>query len=250
MKAMIFAAGLGTRLRPLTDEMPKALIPVAGVPMLERVIRKMIAAGVDDITVNVHHFSEKIIDFLRSNDDFGITIHVSDESGRLLDTGGGILYARHRLDGNEPFIVHNADILTDIDIAELYRRHIATGADATLLVSPRVTSRYLIFDENNRLRGWTNTGTGEVRPEGFVVDVNHHKQLAFGGVHVVSPTIFPSLEVFSSDAKFSIIPYYLSVCSTLKICGYTPERAFGWHDIGKPASLLEAEKAVNAGLLS
>ena len=121
MKAMIFAAGLGTRLRPLTDHTPKALVSVAGKPMLERVILRLKEAGFNDITVNIHHFGEQIIKFLRANNDFGITIHLSDERDMLLDTGGGIKKARPFLDGNEPFLVHNADILSDINLAELYR---------------------------------------------------------------------------------------------------------------------------------
>lgn len=119
MKAMIFAAGLGTRLRPLTDHTPKALVSVAGKPMLERVILRLKEAGFNDITVNIHHFGEQIIEFLRANNDFGITIHLSDERNMLLDTGGGIKKARPFLDGNEPFLVHNADILSDINLAEL-----------------------------------------------------------------------------------------------------------------------------------
>ena len=149
MKAMIFAAGLGTRLRPLTDHTPKALVSVAGKPMLERVILRLKEAGFNDITVNIHHFGEQIIEFLRANNDFGITIHLSDERDMLLDTGGGIKKARPFLDGNEPFLVHNADILSDINLAELYRHHRESNAEATLLVSQRQTSRYLLLDDVN-----------------------------------------------------------------------------------------------------
>ena len=158
---MIFAAGLGTRLRPLTDHTPKALVSVAGKPMLERVILRLKEAGFNDITVNIHHFGEQIIEFLRANNDFGITIHLSDERDMLLDTGGGIKKARPFLDGNEPFLVHNADILSDINLAELYRHHRESNAEATLLVSQRQTSRYLLLDDANRLHGWINKSTGE-----------------------------------------------------------------------------------------
>ena len=120
MKAMIFAAGLGTRLRPLTDNMPKALVPVAGKPMLQHVIERMKAAGYNEITINIHHFGEQIIDFVQANQQFGITIHISDERGELLDTSGGIKKARPFLDGDKPFLVHNADILTDVDLHKLY----------------------------------------------------------------------------------------------------------------------------------
>ena len=167
MKAMIFAAGLGTRLRPLTDNMPKALVPVAGKPMLERVILRLKEAGFNEITVNIHHFGEQIIDFLRAHDNFGTEIHISDERGMLLDTGGGIKKARPFLDGQEPFLVHNADILTDIDLAGLYRHHLESDAESTLLVSERKTSRYLLFDDDYHLHGWINKSTGEVKPAGF-----------------------------------------------------------------------------------
>uniref|UniRef100_UPI003FEE6622 nucleotidyltransferase family protein n=1 Tax=Phocaeicola sp. TaxID=2773926 RepID=UPI003FEE6622 len=167
MKAMIFAAGLGTRLRPLTDNMPKALVPVAGKPMLERVILRLKEAGFNEITVNIHHFGEQIIDFLRAHDNFGTEIHISDERGMLLDTGGGIKKARPFLDGQEPFLVHNADILTDIDLAGLYRHHLESDAESTLLGSELKSSRYLLFDDDYHLHGWINKATGEVKPAGF-----------------------------------------------------------------------------------
>lgn len=244
MKAMIFAAGLGTRLRPLTDTMPKALIPVAGTPMLQRVILRMIAAGFDDITINVHHFASMIVNFLRRNNNFGISIHISDESDLLLDTGGGILHARQWLDGTEPILVHNADILTDLDLSGIYRHHIDSHADATLLVDRRNTSRYLLFDSNNRLCGWTNTATGEFRPDGFRYDSQLHTPLAFGGVHVISPSIFLSLAEFSDNPVFSIIPYYLSAADSKRIIGYTPTTPYSWHDIGKPSSLAAANASL------
>lgn len=189
MKAMIFAAGLGTRLRPLTDHTPKALVSVAGKPMLERVILRLKEAGFNDITVNIHHFGEQIIEFLRANNDFGITIHLSDERDMLLDTGGGIKKARPFLDGNEPFLVHNADILSDINLAELYRHHRESNAEATLLVSQRQTSRYLLLDDANRLHGWINKSTGETKPEGFSFQERQYKEMAFGGIHVISPSL-------------------------------------------------------------
>ncbi|MBR5193864.1 MAG: NTP transferase domain-containing protein, partial [Bacteroidaceae bacterium] len=157
MKAMIFAAGLGTRLKPLTDHMPKALVPVAGKPMLEHVILKLIASGFDEIVINVHHFAEQIIEFLKEKNTFGIKIWISDETEELLDTGGGIKKASSLL--NEPFLVHNADILSNVDLKALYDFHIASENDATLLVSPRKTVRYLLFDQTTRLCGWINKDT-------------------------------------------------------------------------------------------
>ena len=142
---MIFAAGMGTRLRPLTDSMPKALVPVAGKPMLQRVILRLKEAGFLDITVNIHHLGQQIIDYLHANGNFGVTIHISDERGALLDTGGGIRKARPFLDGDEPFLVHNVDTLSDVDLSALYRYHVEHGADATLLTSHRTTSRYFRY---------------------------------------------------------------------------------------------------------
>ena len=241
MKAMIFAAGLGTRLRPLTDHMPKALVPVAGKPMLERVILRLKEAGFNEIMVNIHHFGEQIIDFLRAHDNFGTEIHISDERGMLLDTGGGIKKARPFLDGQEPFLVHNADILTDIDLAGLYRHHLESDAESTLLVSERKTSRYLLFDDDYHLHGWINKSTGETKPEGFSFQERQYKEMAFGGIHVISPSLFRYMESRQWEGKFSIIPFYLSVCETACIQGY-PLQDRRWFDIGKPETLAKAEE--------
>ncbi len=238
---MIFAAGLGTRLRPLTDNMPKALVPVAGKPMLERVIMRLKEAGFNEITVNIHHFGEQIIDFLRANDNFGVEIHISDERDMLLDTGGGIKKTRHWLDGNEPFLVHNADILSNIDLTAFYRHHLESRAEATLLVSERKTSRYLLFDDSYQLHGWINKSTGEVKPEGFSYKEEDYKELAFGGMHVISPSLFRYMEDEQWTGKFSIIPFYLSACRSTNIHGY-PLQGFRWFDIGKPETLAKAEE--------
>ena len=238
---MIFAAGLGTRLRPLTDHTPKALIPVGGVPMLQRVILRLKEAGFDDITVNIHHLGQQIADFLHAHDNFGIAIHISDERGELLDTGGGIKKARPFLDGNEPFLAYNADILCNIDAALLYRHHLQSKAEATLLVSQRATSRYLLLDETNRLRGWVNKSTGEVRPQGVQYPAENLQEYAFGGIHVISPSLFQYMEGEAWQGKFSIIPFYLSVCHRCRIQGY-PVSGLRWLDIGKPETLAEAER--------
>lgn len=240
MKAMIFAAGLGTRLRPLTDNMPKALVPVAGKPMLERVILRLKEAGFNDITVNIHHFGEQIIDFLRTNNNFGVTIHVSDERDMLLDTGGGIKKARPFLDGNEPFLIHNADILSEIDLAAFYRHHLESRADATLLTNHRNTSRYLLMNEDNRLCGWINKSTGAVLPEGLDCTTGNYLEQAFGCVHVLSPSIFRYMENDRWNGKFSIIPFYVGICQEAHIQGYPIDSA-GWFDVGKPETLAQAE---------
>ncbi len=241
MKAMIFAAGLGTRLRPLTDHTPKALVPVAGKPMLERVILRLKDAGFNDITVNIHHFGGQIIDYFRAHDNFGTNIHISDERDMLLDTGGGIGKARPFLDGSEPFLVHNADILSETDLAAFYRHHVKSGAEATLLVSERETSRYLLFDDNLRLKGWVNKSTGEVKPGGFDYREKEFRELAFGGIHVISPSLFRFMDDERWTGKFSIIPFYLSVCREACVQGYVPQGE-QWFDVGKMETLKKAEE--------
>lgn len=241
MKAMIFAAGLGTRLRPLTNDRPKALVEVGGTAMLERVINRLKSHGINEIVINIHHFGEKIIDFVKQNNNFGITIHISDERDLLLDTGGGILKAQQWLDGNEPIIIHNADILTDFDLHKMVKQHIDNNADATLLVADRKTARYFYIGENNRLNGWTNISTGEVKPADYIA-LNTDKLRAFGGVHIVSPSIFSELQNYSTEPKFSITPFYIDRCKDLKIMGYTPNEKYQWHDIGKIESIAIAEQ--------
>ena len=241
MKAMIFAAGLGTRLRPLTNDRPKALVEVGGVAMLERVINRLKSHGITEIVINIHHFGEKIIEFIKENNNFGINIYISDERDLLLDTGGGILKAQQWLDGNEPIIIHNADILTDFDLHKMVEQHINSNADATLLVADSKTARYFYIGENNRLNGWTNISTGEVKPADYIA-LNTDKLRAFGGVHIVSPSIFSELQNYSTEPKFSITPFYIDRCKDLKIMGYTPNEKYQWHDIGKIESIAIAEQ--------
>ncbi len=244
MKAMIFAAGLGTRLYPITESIPKAMVEVGGVPMLRRVIEKLKAIGVNEMVINVHHFADKIIDYLHSNNGFGVEIHISDERDLLLDTGGGILAARRWLDGDELFIVHNADILTDFSLKDMLSAQRNGQYDATLLVSGRTTSRYLLFDNTGRMAGWKNSKTGEVRPAGL--DDRNLQCAAFGGVHVMSPSVFPALEKYSSEngRVFSITPFYISECGRLNIHGYRPFGDYAWFDIGKPETLESARSFI------
>jgi MurNAc alpha-1-phosphate uridylyltransferase len=245
MKAMIFAAGLGTRLRPLTDHLPKALVKVGGRPMLEHVILKLKAAGFDDITVNIHYLGEQIIDFLKANDNFGVSIHISDERGKLLDTGGGIKKARTFLAGdNEPFLIHNADILSNVDLKDIYRHHVESGREVTLLVSRRETSRYLIFDHQRRLQGWINKKTGETKPAGFVYDEQQQGAFAFTGIHVLSPSIYRYMDEPLWGDKFSIIDFYTQVCPRVNIGAFVKDD-LQLCDIGKPETLAEAEQFIN-----
>lgn len=239
MKALIFAAGLGTRLKPLTDTMPKAMVPVAGKPLVQHIIEKLKAAGFREIIINVHHFAEQIIGFVRANNDFGIHIEFSDERRQLLDTGGGIKKAAWFFGDGKPFLVHNVDILSDIDLAQLYAYHLKNNATATLVCSRRNTSRYLLFDNTNTLRGWINKKTGEVKPPAKNLQPENYQQLAFSGIHVLSPEIFGYTEAFPD--RFSVIDFYLSICHKTDIQAYIPEN-LQLLDVGKTDSLTEAEK--------
>lgn len=240
MKAMIFAAGLGTRLAPLTDRCPKALIEVGGVPMLRRVIERLRDAGVCEIVVNVHHHVGMIKDYLVQND-FGVPVMVSDESDELLDTGGGVVKASQMLRGDEPIILYNADIFTDFPIGEMFKAHYISGADVTLLVDDRNTSRYLLFDTSGRLMGWRNVTTGEERTPYDTAILTPCRQLAFGGIHVINPSVIERLESYCTG-KFSITSFYIDSCAGLDIRAYTPSAPYRWVDIGRPESLERARK--------
>lgn len=240
MKAMIFAAGLGTRLRPLTDSIPKALVPVGGVPMLSRVMDKLSSYGYDDIVVNVHHFPDAIIDFLK---DPGISkgrkIEVSDERGLLRETGGGVRFARKLLEGGGGFLVHNVDILSDVDLS-LFRSKVRPDAVSTILVSERSTQRYFLFDGSMRLVGWTNVATGEVRSPFGQIDPSRYRKLAFAGIHYMSDAIFDAFDTEKVGDRFSITDFYISVCDRYPIYGVCPDCLL-LMDIGKVTSLAKAE---------
>lgn len=235
---MIFAAGIGSRLKPLTDELPKALIPLNGKPMLEHVILKLKAAGFHHVIINVHHFGQQIIDFLAANDNFGLNIQISDERDYLLDTGGGIKKAITFLQGEEPFLVHNVDIISNVDLRALYDHHLANNSLATLLVSKRETSRYLLFDKQLKLCGWRNRETGEVKSYFPDFDPQQYTEYGFGGVHVLSPEIFEWMEEWTG--KFPIINFYLSICAKTTIQAY-PAENLSLFDVGKPDSFAQAE---------
>ena len=216
-QAMIFAAGLGTRLRPLTDTMPKALVPVGGQPLLWHVVMKLKAAGFERIVVNVHHFAQQIIDYLDANNHFGLDIRISDESSRLLETGGGIRKALPLFDAQSPVLIHNVDILSNADLGALYDQALATQADALLLVSWRQTKRYLLFGDHLRLCGWTNKETGEVRSPHPGLQPGSCRELAFSGIHVVAPSLMSLLAPMPE--RFGIMDFYLQVCADRRILG-------------------------------
>ena len=240
---MILAAGTGTRLKPQTDTTPKALIPVRGIPMLEHVILKIKAAGFAELVINIHHLGEQIIDFLASKDNFGMHIQISDERNYLFDTGGGIKQANCYLNSDEPFLVHNVDVFSNVDLTAMYNTHVASKLLATLLVNHRQTPRQLLFNKEDQLCGWHNRETGEVKSSTPNFDPSMYIEYAFGGVHVISPEIFRYMEEWTG--RFSIINFYLSMCHRYPIRFYT-ENDMQIIDAGKPKGLDETEKWLSA----
>lgn len=242
MKAFILAAGLGTRLKPWTLTHPKALVPVGGSPMLERVLRRLEESGFGEVTVNVHHFGEQIIEYLDKRDGKAI-IKISDEREKLLNTGGGLLHARSLLTiPSGPVLIHNVDILSDADLHGLMRNHISSGADITLLTSDRESSRRLVFDAESRLRGWHNLNSGEMKPAGFVGGENY-REVAFSGIYVVSENIFLELEKYKRETgidDFPIMDFLLTKCGELNIRNHHHSE-LRLIDIGKPDTLSAAQ---------
>lgn len=265
---MIFAAGLGTRLRPLTDKIPKALVEVDGMPLIEHVIVKLRDSGFKSIVINVHHFSNQIIDYI-NNHDFGVDIQISDETNKLLDTGGGLRKAAHLFNPDEQILIHNVDILSNANLMKFYvdgplMTNYGTGgtmkASATLLVSWRKTKRYLLFDDSMRLVGWTNIETGQVKspfrwlreygdehPEEFKTLQEHHDNIevkhrllgygkatlrafAFSGIHCISPSLTSRMDNYPE--VFPIMDFYLDNCSTSLIKGYV-QQDLNMVDVGK-----------------
>lgn len=271
---MIFAAGLGTRLKPLTDTMPKALVRVGGEPLIKRVILNLAAAGVERIVVNVHHFAEQIIDYLKDNDNFGLDIRISDETDGLLETGGGIKKAAPLFDPADPILIHNVDILSNVDLREFYQiasqsekgkvkseesecgsekgkveneegrgkneeSNCCDAVDAVLLVSWRKTKRYLLFNDDMKLVGWTNIETGEVRSPYPELNPKECRMYAFAGIHALSPRLLKMMDEFPD--RFGIIDFYLKACATHNIKGYVKDD-LKLMDIGKLDILAQAEE--------
>ena len=234
-QAMIFAAGLGTRLKPLTDTMPKALVRVGGQPLLWHVIMKLKAAGYERIVVNVHHFARQIIDYLQTNGNFGLDIRISDETDGLLETGGGIKKALPLFDQESPILIHNVDILSNLDLDALTMTNVP---DALLVVSRRQTKRYLLFDDEMLLDGWTNIETGEVKSPYPALDPTGMRQLAFSGMHVIWPRLFPLFNEMPD--RFGIIDFYLKYCHQCAIIGLE-QKDLRLLDVGKLDTLEQAE---------
>ncbi|WP_314959232.1 nucleotidyltransferase family protein [Prevotella pallens] len=260
MQSMIFAAGLGTRLKPLTDRIPKALVRVGGKPLIEYVLKNLVAAGSKRIVVNVHHFANQIIEYLQQND-FGVDIRVSDETEMLLDTGGGIKNAAPFFNTSEPVLIHNVDILSNVDLRALYNyaceAEIEQKVDAVLLVSLRKTKRYLIFNKDMRLVGWTNVDTGEVKSpyetlhkltftqpydnSNVTNEQYGYTLFAFSGIHVIGNKVFEAMNECS--ANFPIMDFYLQYAKDLHFVGKVKNN-LKLMDVGKLDTLAEADAFV------
>ena len=254
MKAMIFAAGLGTRLKPITDALPKALVPVAGRPLIEHVCRKLKNAGIEEAVVNVHHFADKVETW--AADQQIMTLQISDERDCLLETGGAVLHARTYLKDCGRFLIHNVDILSNLDL-RWFGSAAPADAMATLLVSRRKTSRMLLFDQETMiLMGWQNVSTGQVRSPFADIDPEKCLALAFSGIHIMSDRIFEQMQIYAQKScltiggdspKFSIIDFYLWACAEHKICGVLAEN-LELVDVGKLDTLNAAEDFVSKNL--
>jgi len=229
LKALLFAAGLGTRLKEHTQNKPKALVELAGKPLLGHAIEYLKQFGISDITINVFHFADQVISYVKENKSFEINIQISDERDLLLNTGGGLKKATKFLKGNEPILIFNVDVISNLNINNLLDYHLKQKALATLVVRSRQTSRYLMFDRNGWLTGWKNLSNGESRisrAENFTEST----ALAFSGIHIVQPEI---LDLIEEEGKFPIIDLYLRLAKTHHIQAYIDQSDI-WMDLGKP----------------
>lgn len=236
LQAMVLAAGLGTRLKPLTDTMPKALVPVASQPLLQHTLNTLKAAGANAVTINVHHFADQIEQYLQRNPQSGLDIHISDERQQLLETGGALKHARQFFRPDSPVLIHNVDILSNVSLTNFYQ--LSIQHDAMLLVSKRDTQRYLLFDADMHLVGWTNIKTGEVRSPYKDLDIAKCQMYAFSGIHCISPRLMERMDSYPD--RFSIIDFYLDQCISADICGYV-RHDLRLMDVGKQETLHEAE---------
>lgn len=234
MKALIFAAGMGTRLKPFTDEHPKALAKVNGVPLLERNIKYLQSFGINDFVINIHHFGGQILAFLAENDNFGANVEISNEHEELLETGGGLLFAKKFLENEKTFLIMNVDILTDLNISNFVRLHETKGAMVTLAVSDRESSRKLMFNEKMFLKGWRNLLTNQKKVVGGIFKL---RELAFSGIHCVNSEIFDKI---TRTGKFSIMDEYMDLMKEDLIIGY--QHNSNVVDVGRPESIIEAER--------
>ena len=235
MKAMILAAGLGTRLKPFTEQHPKALAIVNGRSLLQRNIEYLASFGITDVIVNVHHFPDQITDAIKKDNGFGSRITISDEKDEVLETGGGLMKAEKFLADSDPFVLMNVDILTDLDIGKMIEQHNSSKALATLAVTNRKTSRYFLFNDVGALCGWKNIKTGEQK---ISKEANKYFSKAFSGIHIISPEIFPLIKM---RGKFSMVDVYLNLCKTHTITGFDHSTT-KFIDVGRPENILIAEE--------
>ena len=236
MKALIFAAGLGTRLLEHTKNKPKAMVNLAGKPLIRHAIEYLKSFGITDVTINVFYFADQIISYLNENHFFGIDIHISDERDLLLETGGGLKKASIFLKGNEPILIYNVDVVSNLDLNVLLRYHQEQKALTTLVVRSRQTSRYLMFDQNLQLAGWKNFSNGETRisrPNSFI----NSKPLAFSGIQIIQPEL---LAMIAEEGKFPIMDLYLRLAKDQSIKAFIDDSDL-WLDLGKPEELMAAE---------
>lgn len=238
MKAMILAAGLGTRLKPWTDHHPKALALVNGKSLLERNIVYLQQFGIKEVLVNVHHFADQIIATIEKNKGWGSAVAISDETDEVLETGGGLKKAAGYFQGESDFVMMNADILTQLDLGAMINRHQQLKPLATLAVSERNTSRYFLFDESGCLKGWRNVNTGEEKPANISTAIAGLRQMAFSGIHVIHTDL---LKLMHREGKFSMVDVYLDLCANYQIKSYDHTGAV-LVDVGKPESILKAEQ--------
>ena len=229
---MILAAGLGTRLKPFTDLHPKALFPVEGKTLLEHAIIHLRSAGITDIIVNVHHFANQIIEYLHLNKNFGINIAISDETGELLETGGGLKKAGWFFEGCDCAIVRNVDVLSDLELNGMTRFHLDNTSVATLAIRNRETSRYFLFDERMNLCGWENRKTGE-RLLSYEPVI--YKVFAFSGIQIIDPGLIP---LITETGKFSLTSLYLRLAKTKQVKGFV-EEGFLWKDVGRAENIIQ-----------
>lgn len=235
MKAIILAAGLGSRLKNMTKDKPKALVEINGITMLEMVIQNLKSQGIVEFMINIHHLGQNIIDFLDANNNFDVQITISDERDKLLNTGGAILKATKFIDGNEPVLVHNVDILSDINYQQLFDYHSKNHNLVTLCVRKRDTNRMLLFDNYNNLKGWVNKKTGEQK---WVDDSsNNYKQLAYSGIYIIRPE-FP--DHIKESGSFSIIDSWLEIAKNNTIKAFIDDSQV-WHDLGTLERIKNAE---------
>lgn len=237
-KAFVLAAGLGSRLGNLTTKIPKALIKVNGKTMLQTTIEKLVAAGVSEIVVNIHHFGELIIEHLEQNNNFGCNVKISDERNKLLDTGGALINARSFFSTNETILVHNVDIISAVDLQEMYRYHTAKNSDITLSIRDRSTNRKLMFDKGMRLKGWKNKTSGETKWAGAAE--NDLKEFAFSGIYLISTKC---IDQISLTGAFSVVDAWIELSKFYLVTGYPDDSSY-WFDLGTSEKINEAEEYI------